>query len=294
MEQKESDDARYSKLLTPTKTPVKSEDDNTKGTGASPDGERSPATVSQGMHWREAYCLLVRVARNVDSVSALDAKVPDYVWTKVIAWDICTFRIGTPSGTFVVELLSDMEFLLFQGPWSGPGIAWEDTICYIRALHDIQDWGGTEVTVVIAQRTMRQSRIDLANTHEYRWVRVLGRLAAVEGRAQTFALEGPRLVSPQGSRRGYTWRADRYYVQKAVRAPASELTLNAMRLATPEDYHSAQEPSKFEYESEGLEGPGTDSTGYSSTTTVTSYHDTDNTQCSDTKNHDRKHWRQKH
>ena len=131
MEQKESDDARYSVLLTPMRTPVKSEDDATKGTGASPNSERSPATVSQGTRQREAYCLLVRVTRNMDSVSALDAKVPDYVWTEVIAQDICTYWIGAPSGTFVVELLSDMEFLLFQGPRSGPGIAWEDTIHYI-------------------------------------------------------------------------------------------------------------------------------------------------------------------
>ena len=55
-----------------------------------------------------------------------------------------------------------------------------------------------EVTVVIAQHTMRQSQIDLDNTREYRWVRVLGWLAAVKGRAQTLALEGPRPVSPQG------------------------------------------------------------------------------------------------
>ena len=194
MEQKESDDAWYSELLTPTKTPVKSEDDNTKGTRASPDGERSPTTVSQRMHQREAYCLLVQVTRNVDLVSALDTKVPDYVWTQ----DICTFRIGAPSGTFVVELISDMEFLLLQGPWSGPRIAWEDTIHYIRALHDIWDWGGMEVTVVVAQHTMRQSQIDLANTREYRRARILGRLTTVEGWARTLALEGPRLVSPQG------------------------------------------------------------------------------------------------
>ena len=67
MEQKESNDAQYSELLTPTKTPVKLEDDATKGTRASPDSERSPATVSQGMHRREAYCLLVRVTHNMDS-----------------------------------------------------------------------------------------------------------------------------------------------------------------------------------------------------------------------------------
>ena len=96
MEQKESDDAWYSELLTPMKTPVKSEDDTTKGTGASPDSGRSPTTVSQGMRRREAYCLLVWVACNVDSVSTLDAKVPDYVWTEVIAQDICTYRIGGP------------------------------------------------------------------------------------------------------------------------------------------------------------------------------------------------------
>ena len=145
-----------------------------------------------------------------------------------------------------------------------------------------------EVTVVIGQRTMRQSRIDLANTCEYRQTRVLGQLATVEGRAQTLALENSRPVSPQGRGQGYTRRADCYYVQKAVRAPATELTLNAMRLATPEDYHSTREPSELEYDSEGSEGPGLDSTGYSSMATMTFYHNMDNTQCSDTKNRNRK------
>ena len=55
-----------------------------------------------------------------------------------------------------------------------------------------------EVTMVIAQCTMRQSRMDLANTHEYRRARVLGGLAAVEGQARTLALESSRPVSPQG------------------------------------------------------------------------------------------------
>ena len=52
MEQKETDDAQYLELLTPTGTPVKMEDDTTKGTRASPEGEKSPATEPQGMHWR--------------------------------------------------------------------------------------------------------------------------------------------------------------------------------------------------------------------------------------------------
>ena len=133
MEQRETEDAWYSELLTtPVDTPVKSEDDATnKRTGTSPDGG---GAVSPGLCWRESYCLLVQVACNVDSVSALDAKVP--------------------------------FFLLFQGPWSGPWMTWENTIPYIWILHDIHDWGSTEVTVVAGQCTMKQAKIDLANTRE--------------------------------------------------------------------------------------------------------------------------------
>ena len=295
MEQKESDDAQYSELLTPMDMPVKTEDDATeKGTGASPDSEGSSATVSQGMQQREVYCLLVQVTRNVDSVSVLDAKVPDYIWTEVIAWDICTYWVGAQPGTFVVELLSDTEFLLFQGPQSGPGMAWEDTILYVHTLHDICDWGGMEVTVIAGQHTMKQSRIDLANTHEYRGARILGWLVAVEGRAQTFALENTKPATPQGRGWGYTRRANCYYAQKVVGTPALEPALNALSPGTPEDYHSAWEPSEFEYESEGSEGPGSDSTGYSSMTNVASHHNTDHMQRSDTKNHDRKCRKQKH
>ena len=141
---------------------------------------------------------------------------------------------------------------------------------------------------------MRQSRIDLANTRDYRHTQILGCLTAIENRAKSLALDTSRPVSPQGQGRGYTRRADRYYAQKAVGAPVLEPTLNAARPATLEDYHSAQEPSEFEYESEGLEGTGTDSTGYSSTATATSHHDTDGTQCSNTKNRDRRCQKQKH
>ena len=96
MEWEESEDAHYSKLLTttPGDMSVKSEDDATdKGTGVSPDGEGLSAVTSPGLCQREAYCLLVQVAHNVDSVSALDAKVPDYVRNRVIAQDICTYRL---------------------------------------------------------------------------------------------------------------------------------------------------------------------------------------------------------
>ena len=81
----------------------------------------------------------MRVTHNVDSVSALDAKVPNYVWTEAIARDICVYRVGAPANAFTIELLCDTEFLLFEGPQSGPGITWENAIKYIRDLHEIRD-----------------------------------------------------------------------------------------------------------------------------------------------------------
>ena len=182
------------------------------------------------------------------------------------------------------------RFLLFKGPQSGPGITWENAIKYIRVLHEIRDWGHTEVTVV----AMRQSQINLANMREYCQARILGRLAAVEGKAQTLALENAKTPTPMGRGRAYTRGADWYLAQKVVGCLALEPSLHLLRPATPEDYHSAQEPSEIEDRSEELEGSGTDSTGYSSTTTTMSHHDTDHTQWSDTKNRDHRHRKQKH
>ena len=201
MEWKGTEYAQYPEFLTTTSedAPVKSEDDTADiRTGASLEGEGSSAAVSPGLCQREAYCLLVWVTRNVDSVSALDAKVPDYVWTEAIARDICVYWVGAPANAFTMELLCDTEFLLFKGPWSGLGITWENAIKYIQVLHEIRDWGSTEVTVMAGQCTMRQSQIDLANTREYHQACILGRLAAMEGKARTLALENAKTLTPMG------------------------------------------------------------------------------------------------
>ena len=74
-----------------------------------------------------------------------------------------------------------MEFLLFQGPRSGRGMTWDNTIWYIHNLHGIMDWGGMEVTIVCGQRTLKQTKIDLANTREYRWAHSLEWMVIAEG-----------------------------------------------------------------------------------------------------------------
>ena len=97
-----------------------------------------------------------------------------------------------------------------------------------------------------------------------------------------------------GRDRAYTRRADQYLAQKVAGGPALEPSLHPLRPANPEDYHSVREPLEFEDGSEGSEGSGTDSTGYFSTTTMMSHHDTDHTQRSNTKNRDHRCQKQKH
>ena len=57
--------------------------------------------------------------------------VPPNVQSELIAWDIFTHLLRAPANTFTIQLLSDMEFLLFKGPQSGRGISWDETIAYI-------------------------------------------------------------------------------------------------------------------------------------------------------------------
>ena len=141
MNPEETTDARSPGLLSnPKETPVKSKDDATiTGAGVSPDSEGLSTTVSLGLCQRETYCLLIWLTCNIASVSALNSMVPTHVWTELIAWDICTYQLQDPAGTFNVELLSDTEFLLFQGPQSGRGMTWENMMEYIWNLHGVAD-----------------------------------------------------------------------------------------------------------------------------------------------------------
>ena len=144
-------------------------------------------------------------------MSALDAKVPDYVWNEVIARDICTYWVGAAPGTFAIELLRETEFLLFKGPRSGPGMTWENTISHIRIVHDSHDLGSMEVTAVAGPCTMKQAKIDLTNTCEYRQAHIMGGLAAVKGRAWNLAIKNAKLPAPQPRGQGYMRRADQYF-----------------------------------------------------------------------------------
>ena len=79
-------------------------------------------------------------------------------------------------------------------------------------------------------------------------------MATTEGRLWALAIDKTKSLVPSPRGQRYTHRADCYFTQKFARTLATEPTLHAMRPASLEDYHSAREPSEFEYESEGFRG----------------------------------------
>ena len=123
---------------------------------------------------------------------------------------------GEGLSTAVPWGLHQREFLLFQGPRSGPGMTWENTTHFSRILHDCHDWGDMEITVVAGEHTMKHSKIDLANMRDYHWACILRRLAAVEGRTQNLAIDNAQMPPPQPRGWDHMRRADCYFAQKVA------------------------------------------------------------------------------
>ena len=101
-------------------------------------------------------------------------------------------------------------------------------------------------------------------------------------------------------------RVDKYYAQQhgleKEQAPGKVLALPLFppRPGSPDDYHSAWEPSEFEYDSEVTDEPKEDgdedeeddrddTSVCSDMTSQSSGHDTDGTQCTNTANRNQKH-----
>ena len=136
-----------------------------------PASARSTPTAPDGLRARERYCVLVRVTKDVPALSQRDLRIPTHSWSDMIALDICEARIGCPSGTFKVQLLSDTEFLLRKLPTNGPELSWEEATGIIRLVGGDYFWCGTPATVSPGHRTKKEAKYDLQETFGYRHTR---------------------------------------------------------------------------------------------------------------------------
>ena len=205
---------------------------------------------------RESNCLYVRVLWDSDAILEQDHKVPEYCWNAGISKDICEAQTGVVPGTFSVDLLSDTEFLVYHVPKTTRGMSDREAGCYADLIEGSYLWAGSPATVFVTKRTTQEARRDKAKTREYRRKITVWRLAAAQARIKDLEMvtqkRQERSANTVARGRGMIRRADKYLAQRhgkePERIPGNVPVLSAIsdRAATPDDYHSAREPSESE------------------------------------------------
>ena len=255
----------------------------------------SCALPDEHSRW-ESNCLYVRILRDSDAILEQDRKVLEYCWNASISRDICEAQTGVVPGTFSVDLLSDTEFLVYRVPKMTRGMSDHEARYYADLITGSYLWAGSPATVYVTKRTTQEARSDKVKTREYRRKITVQWLAAAPVRLKDLEMVAKkrkeRVANPVVRCRGMIRMADKYMAQQhgkePERIPGNVPVLPAFPdwAATPDDYHSAREPSESEYNTEEMdpeedgddvEGDDDDVSMGSDTTFKSSGHDTDQT-----------------
>ena len=256
--------------------------------------------------------MYVRVLQDSDAILEQDRKVPEYCWNAGISKDICEARTGVVPGTFSVDLLSDTEFLVYHVPKTTRGMSDHEAGCYAGRIEGSYLWAGSPATVFVTKWTTQEAWRDKAKTREYHRKITVRRLAAAQARIKDLEMvtqkHQERSANTVARGRGMIRRADKYLAQQhgkdQERIPGKVPVLSTVtdRAATPDDYHSAQELSGSEYDTEetdpkedrdDVEGDDDDESVGSDTTFKSSGHDTDRTNRTTTANRTQRRNQQK-
>ena len=262
---------------------------------------------------RESNCLYIRVLRDSDAILEQDRRVPEYCWNAGISKDICEARTGVVPGTFIVDLLSDTEFLVYRIPKMTRGMSDHEARWYANLIMGSYLWAGSPATFFVTKRTTQEARRDKIKTKEYRQSITVQRLAVAQARLKDLEMVTQkcqeRAMNPVGRGTGMIRRADKYLVQwhgkELEQIPCTVPILPAFpdQAATPDDYHSAPEPSESEYDTEetdpkenrdDVEEEDDDVSVGSDTTFKPSGHDTDQTNRTTTANRTQRCNQRKH
>ena len=199
-----------------------------KATGSS---KKDSAVVPEGIRRRESYCLFIRVQKDVDTVSKRDQRIDPEAWNELICRNICENRLNAPEGTFTVQLLSETEFLLYEGKKDGPGMTWDNAREYIQRLQGMFPWCGVRAFLVAGQRTLKRARIDVADSFWFRRERNQEKTALDKFRKQNQKKGMSRMdniqpdpETPKSHGRGMIRRSDKSQAKKTpkARSPAGD------------------------------------------------------------------------
>ena len=131
----------------------------------------SRSALTDGLCHQESYCLLVRVVKDAIRLSERDVRLPVHAWNEDIDVDICESRIGCQAGTYKVQLISNMEFLLRKRPTSGPEMNWQDANVIIRLISGLFLWCGVLVSLAAGHCSKKEAKYNLIATFTYRYTR---------------------------------------------------------------------------------------------------------------------------
>ena len=168
--------------------------------------------------------------------------------------------------------------------------------CYADLITGSYLWAGSPATIFVTKQTTQEARRDKVKTREYPPKITVQRLATAQARIKDLEMvtqkRQERAANQAARGRGIVCRADKYLAQQhgkePERIPGNVPVLPAFsdRAATPDDYHSARETSKSEYDTEEMdpeedrddvEGDDDDVSVGSDTTFKSSSHDMDRT-----------------
>ena len=200
-------DARAAGLLDPSLLWLGADDaamaDPPRERADSPAG--SCAMPDETPRW-ESYCLYVRVLRDSDAILEQDRKVPEYCWNAGISKDICEAWNGVVPGTFSIDLLSNMEFLVYRLPKTGRGMSDHESVHHADLIAGSYLWAGSPADIFVTQWTTQQARRDKARTREYHRRITVEWLATAQVRLQDLELVAQkrkeRALNPGGRGRG--------------------------------------------------------------------------------------------
>ena len=222
-------------------------DASSKVKGETPLTTHSAVSVAEGARRREQYCVSVRV------VTARDQKpLQSYAWNEELLNDFFKATIGLPHSVIIT---SPTECVIFApGRSNGLGMSFDDSNRYCHTLSGMHTWVGQAIQVTALQRTVKEGRHDINRAREFTHERTKSRLAQLHSAtpAATPSPVGspkrsqpPAMESPRG--RGMTWRADRQYVQEAIRN-MENLALDEPHLRD-EPQHRILTPEAGQYDS---------------------------------------------
>ena len=201
----------------------------------------SQSAPTDGLCHQESYCLLVRVVKDVVGLSKQDVRLPAHAWNEDITMDICETWIGCLAGTFKVQLLSYMEFLLRKRPSFGPEMNWQDANMIIRLIRGHSLWCGVLVSLAAGHRSKKEAKYDLDATFAYRHTSAQERTVLSKFRKDSKrSIISPKEPQPRGW--GMTCRANKFLAKKMAGGPEPERPALRTVAGRPDGYHLAKKP----------------------------------------------------